>query len=47
MHGQGRRWQGKLLEGAKISWGVQGAEHLGEGQGAKPSEADAFLVFNS
>ena len=41
------RHQGKLLEGVKISRGVQGAEPLGGGQEAKPPEADAFLVFNS
>ena len=52
---QGRR-QGKSLEGAKLPRGsreqrplagVQGTEPLGGGQGAKPPEADTFLVLKS
>ena len=31
----------------KQTQGVQGAEPLGGGQGAKPPEADAFLVLKS
>ena len=38
------RCQGKSLGGEGTS-GVQGAEPFGGGQGAKPPEAEAFLVL--
>ena len=49
---QGRR-QGKSLEGAKLPRGsrgqrpLAGVQGLGGGQGAKPPEADTFLVLKS
>ena len=36
-----------MVRGGKVTSGVQGAEPLGGGEGAKPPEADAFLVLKS